>query len=464
MAQPGRAPSWGGGGRRFKSYCPDQIYLKFLFCFLLVQHTFFNAHQDTLIMIKLPKRQSGSPKIKLSTLNGTYQQVHIDGLTHEGQGVGRINGKAVFVENALPDEIVDIAIRQDHPQYAQARVVRFHQTSTQRTTPFCTYFGQCGGCQLQHLSPEGQRHWKQHNFFSQLEQQLDTRKMERIPPIYADDTAYRRRAKFVLVKDAKTKQACLGFRQAHSHAVIDIASCPILAAPLNQAYQTLRFDLLSQASRQAKEIKLLATEQGVWLNDHSTSGINEAPHYLIDDLTLQFEPTGFIQVNARINEALVQTALNWLQPNDTQRVLDLFCGIGNFSLPLARRVKQVVGVDLDPQAIAHARANAQRNQLPHATFHNADLFQPIEQQPWWQQSYDIILLDPGRQGAQQICEQLSKHAAPTLLYISCNSSTLIRDLKHLQQHGYRLKKATLFDMFPHTSHYESMVLLERKTH
>jgi 23S rRNA (uracil1939-C5)-methyltransferase len=274
--------------------------------------------------------------------------------------------------------------------------------------------------------------------------------------------AYRRRAKFVLVKDAKSKQARLGFRQAHSHQVIDIERCPILIEPLNAAYQALRFDLLPQASRQEKEIKLLATEQGIWLNQHSTSGLQDAPHYQIDELTLQFEPTGFIQVNGQINQALIQTALNWLQPNNNQQILDLFCGIGNFSLPLARHAKQVVGVDLDPQAIAYARTNAQHNQLPHASFYTADLFQPIEQQPWWQQHYDITLLDPGRQGAQQICEQLGKHSAPVLLYISCNSSTLIRDLKILEQQGYRLKKAAIFDMFPHTSHYESMVLLERK--
>ena len=230
-------------------------------------------------MIKLPKRQTGSPKIKLSALNGTYQQVHIDGLTHEGQGVGRINGKAVFVENALPDEIVDIAILQDHPQYAQARVVQFHQTSTQRTTPFCTYFGRCGGCQLQHLAPEAQYHWKQRNFFSQLEQQLDTRKLQHDTPTQKSTQAYRRRAKFVLVKDPKTKQTRLGFRQIHSHQVIDIESCPILIPPLNQAYQTLRFDLCPQASRQAKEYKLLATDQGVWLNNEAINHTTQQPSY-----------------------------------------------------------------------------------------------------------------------------------------------------------------------------------------
>lgn len=412
-------------------------------------------------MIKLPKRQTGSPKIKLSALNGTYQQVHIDGLTHEGQGVGRINGKAVFVENALPDEIVDIAILQDHPQYAQARVVQFHQTSTQRTTPFCTYFGRCGGCQLQHLAPEAQYHWKQRNFFSQLEQQLDTRKLQHDTPTQKSTQAYRRRAKFVLVKDPKTKQTRLGFRQIHSHQVIDIESCPILIPPLNQAYQTLRFDLCPQASRQAKEYKLLATDQGVWLNNEAINHTTQQPSYTIDGLQLHFEPTGFIQVNESVNLDLIHTAIEWLSPQHNGHLLDLFCGIGNFSLPLATKFKQVTGVDLDATAIAFAERNAKTNNLDNTDFFSADLFQPFDHQAWWQQTYDAILLDPGRQGAQYVCQQLSQQTN-TLLYVSCNSSTLIRDLKILEQHGFRLKKAAVFDMFPHTSHYESMVLLQRK--
>ncbi|WP_232023511.1 23S rRNA (uracil(1939)-C(5))-methyltransferase RlmD [Thiomicrorhabdus aquaedulcis] len=188
----------------------------------------------------------------------------------------------------------------------------------------------------------------------------------------------------------------------------------------------------------------------------------QIPHYRLNELTLEFSADGFIQINGELNARLVNQAIDWLKltPNDT--VLDLFCGIGNFTLPIAQHVKQVIGVEGEKPLVTRAQHNAQLNKMNNATFHKADLFTDVEQMPWfYKKTYQSVLLDPGRQGAFELCKILGQLNAPIIVYVSCNAATLIRDIKELEKQGYRLTQAGLVDMFAHTTHAEVMVQLTR---
>lgn len=425
--------------------------------------------------MKLPQRRTQPKKTKPqkpSALSGIYTSLNIDGLTHDGRGVAHIDGKAVFIENALPGELVDIKIQQDQAQFALARVVKWQTKSEDRVVPFCEYYGRCGGCSLQHLSYDKQGFWKQKNVIDQIKKSLDTRRLTIEPLQTSSPQGYRRRARLFLIKQAAQpkgveKQVKLGFKEFNSEQVIDIENCPILTPSLQQAIQIHRFDLLPLASRQAREIHLSEAQQGVWLNSsvyqatpESTQG--ERPFYSLNNLKIQFDPTGFIQVNAAVNQLLVEQALSWLELSPNLTLLDLFCGIGNFSLPAAKMARHVTGVEGNDAAIQIADSNAELNKLDNLTFHQADLFKDINHQAWWL-SYDAVLLDPGRLGAKNLCQKIGELNAQRIVYVSCQSDTLIRDLQAIEQQGYRIKRIQLFDMFPNTSHIETLVLMEKST-
>ncbi|MBE0492881.1 MAG: 23S rRNA (uracil(1939)-C(5))-methyltransferase RlmD [Thiomicrospira sp.] len=414
--------------------------------------------------MKLPIKRS-KPKTThyhVSHLQGHHNSVEIEALADDGRGLARIEGKVVFISQALPGELVDVKIMIDKPSHAEATPTKWHRYSEHRKTPFCDYYATCGGCQLQHLSLSSQHKWKQQNFLQQLSKSLNTRKLTIEPLLGTASQHYRRRARLVLVKDPKTKQAKLGFRQAQSQTPVDIEYCPILTPALNQALQKARFELLPLASRQAKEVQLVEAEQGVWITSdvYQKTADVDAPYYLLNQLKLNFDPQGFIQVNAPINQALVNQVVDWLAPNQQDRILDLFCGIGNFSLALAQHAGKVVGVEGLANAVILAKQNALNNQLNNTEFYKADLFEDAHHQAWWS-SYDSILLDPGRLGAKNLCQKIGELNANRIVYVSCQSDTLIRDLQAIEQQGYRLKRIQLFDMFPNTSHIESLVLMEK---
>ncbi|UQB42609.1 TRAM domain-containing protein [Thiomicrospira microaerophila] len=415
--------------------------------------------------MKLPQRRPATKKLSRIQLKGQIKDISVTGLTHHGQGVAKINGKTLFIENALPGEQVDIKIIEDQPQYSLAKVTHWHHYAEDRTQPFCQYYGECGGCDLQHLAYPSQLHWKQQNFINQLESQLDTRKLEVLPMLADEDRHYRRRARLFLTKDSKTKQPLLGFRKARSNQVIDIEQCPILTPELNQAFSKARFNLLPLATRQTKELQLAKAENGVWLTmeGYYEQPASQQPYYTVNNLRLHFDPNGFIQVNEAVNNLLVEQALSWLKLSKKDCLLDLFCGNGNFSIAASKQAGLVVGVEGAASALKHAQNNAQYNNCPNLEFFQADLFQDCQHQAWWNKKYNSIILDPGRMGAKLVCEHLSMLAADQILYISCQSDTLIRDLKLLEQQNYRLVKCQLFDMFPHTQHFETMVLLHKKT-
>lgn len=392
--------------------------------------------------------------------------IEITSLAHDGRGVGRENGKAIFVTGAVPGDVVQYRLRQRQKRFDEAELVEVETASPDRVSPFCKVYEACGGCQLQHLSLSAQRHWKAEAFFSALNKALaKTHKhnpFERAADLVSADRGYRRRARLVQGKNKSDAEKIpkVGFRAPASNDIVDIEQCPLLSPALNQHLQTQRPTWLETASRNLHEITLVEADNGVF---DSSQPSEQTPYYELDGLRFQFDAEGFIQVNADVNQQMVAQALDWLEVRPDDKVLDLFCGVGNFTLPLAKRCQQVVGVEGDNDLIATARDNAAQNGLENVSFHKANLFEDAKDFPWFaKQRYDRVLLDPGRPGAMQICQQLGALGAKQLVYVSCNAATLIRDVKVLSEQGYVVTKAGFMDMFPHTSHAEVMVQLVRK--
>ena len=379
----------------------------------------------------------------------------ITGLTHDGRGVGRHDGLAVFVDGALPDETVTARLTQRKRRFAEATLLEMMQPAPTRQTPFCPHFGHCGGCQLQHLAPAAQRHWKQHNLQQQLARHGLDAALTWHTPISGPEQSYRRRARFA---GHRTRQgAQLGFRAKASRQIVDIESCPILEPALNDSWQARRATLVNTLRRTPQEWTAVNADNGLFWADQPHDA---QPAYQVDGLVLQFDAAGFIQVNRTVNAAMVAQAIDWLAPQPSDHVLDLFCGVGNFSLPLARRAQQVIGVEGLDTLVTHARANARRNGLDNARFFKSNLFHPPHESLWARETFNKVLLDPGREGADAVCRWLHPEPVEAVVYVSCNPATFVRDANHLVANGWQLRDIRLLDMFPHTTHVEVMARFE----
>lgn len=408
-------------------------------------------------------------------MKAVYHSLEVIGLSHDGRGIAKLSdehdteatlsqsGKSCFIEGAVPGDTITLKIVDQQDQFAEGKLLKIEQPSSDRSEPFCRYFDECGGCQLQHLNIDAQRHWKAENFFNQLKKAVDTSECEFTAPLKSADKAYRRRARMALEIDKRTKQPRFGFRKSHSNELIDIETCPVLSDALNDAIHMERDQLLQQASRATKEYTLVEADNGVF----GLKETSDKPYYRLQlagekTLLLTFPQDGFIQVNKEINNKMIEQVLEWLSPSPEEKVLDLFCGVGNFTLPLAQKAGQVIGIEGLEELVETARHNASDNQLNNLDFFQANLFKDISGLQWFRkQQYHSILLDPGRLGAFELSKQLGELQAQQVVYVSCNASTLIRDIKELQKQGYRLKKACFMDMFAHTTHAEVMVLLEK---
>lgn len=407
--------------------------------------------------------------------NTPTQAFEVLDLSHDGRGIAKINTKTVFIDNAVPGDLVKIKYLVKGDKFDSAQIAEFLTESPLRTQPFCPLFGQCGGCQLQHLKISAQQQLKQQNFFIRLKKSLNPKHLSIEPMIAASDRNYRRRARLALLIDKKDKQPKLGFRASQSNEIIDIKSCPVLSDKLNAFIAENRVHWLSLASRKEREITLVEADNGCFasFNDKNLKGESEnphtpsKPHYQINGLKLEFPLGGFIQVNKAVNEKMIAQAMEWLElkqkNNQPQsRVLDLFCGIGNFTLPIADQAKSITGIEGLQELVDRAELNAAANQIKNAAFFKANLFDNNEKSSWFRsQKYDRILLDPGRPGAYEICQSLHLLKAEIIVYVSCNPATLIRDCEVLQTQGYMVHKACFMDMFPHTTHTEVMVQLKK---
>ncbi|MEH6473739.1 MAG: 23S rRNA (uracil(1939)-C(5))-methyltransferase RlmD [Halopseudomonas sp.] len=427
-------------------------------------------------------------------------EVEITGLSHDGRGMARQAGKALFVDGALPGEQVRARYTQQKSKFAQARTLELLSVSEQRDTPRCPHFERCGGCQLQHLSSSAQIHHKQQQALNQLQRIGGVTPEKILPPLDGEHWHYRRRARLGLFKDKRSGQLSVGFRQHQSKQLVAIDQCPVLEPRgeqlieqlnplLNRLEQPLAIshieicladDTAALVIRHPKPLTTadqdalinLAAELGfvLYLQPAGPDSLHPAVpdktlplSYALPEqqLQLQFQPQDFTQINPQINQQMINLALQLLQPSSEDRILDLFCGLGNFTLPLARQAKEVVGIEGIEAMVERGRANAALNQLDNAAFYAADLTQPISDKPWFGSGFNKVLLDPPRTGAYELIQPLAKLGAAQILYISCDPATLARDAGELVKHGYRLTQWGVMNMFPHTTHVESIALFER---
>ena len=420
-------------------------------------------------------------------------------LTHDAEGVVR-DGKAAFVAGALPGERIRFRRVRRHRQHDDAELLEVLEPSAERVVPKCAHFGVCGGCALQHLSPEAQLDIKQTELRDNLERVGKVTPREWLPPLRGPVWNYRRRArlgaKFVTKKD----RVVVGFRERLAPYVAEVHTCEVLADPLGKLIAPIAAMLNELSIRHripqieaavadnvvALVLRVLDTPSPDDLDKlrafaqlHAvrfylqTGGLDSVtpldgpaqslryglPQF---DLQLEFTPTDFVQINAAINQALVGRAVELLGLTPESSVLDLFCGLGNFTLALARNAGRAVGVEGEKGLVERARHNANLNGISNADFHLADLGKPLDAGlPWLQESYSHVLLDPPRAGASEVLASISRLNPQRVLYISCHPGSLARDLGLLvNEHGMSLVAAGVMDMFPHTTHVESMAILE----
>lgn len=417
----------------------------------------------------------------------------IDNLDYQGLGVARVEGKTWFVENALPQERVEVRVLEEKRHYGHAVTQKILQRSAQRIEPKCGYYAECGGCQMQHIPLDLQRQVKQQALqqrLSRLQPQIAFQ-----PMLQAEEWGYRRRLRLSMLFDKKSKTLTLGLRQRRSKAIVPIQTCAVAEPHLNAVLAALQTWLPEwQAKAQLGHIELVAADNGVamllrhlgqvraedkvrllrFANEHQLHLFvceqeNEIQHWhgdvpyyqLANGQKLAFAVRDFIQVNRRLNQKMLDTALDWLDLKPLDQVLDLFCGMGNFTLPLASNVTSAVGIEGVAEMVTQAQANAAANQMDNVEFYQADLDRTFVDQAWAARRFNKVLLDPPRSGALFALPHLCALQAEKILYVSCNPATLVRDSEYLLQQGYRIEKSAAIDMFPHTAHLESITLFSR---
>lgn len=433
-------------------------------------------------------------KPKASAL-GKILTFSIDSCDYEVHGIAKQQQKIAFVSAALPGEQVQARVLEDKAGFIKASTVKVLQASPLRITPPCVYAQQCGGCQLQHVSVASQRELKQQGTDALIRHQTGLAHLPWQAMLTAADSGYRRRARIGIWYDKKTRRFSVGFRQAADKQIVAVDNCMVLAAPLAPVFAVLNKVLpqlnepmsvthaevlladsqpfvilrhIKPLSVAEQQLFIAAWPEAVWLGEPEPAQFNYwqqrvIPQYHLPEqgLTLQFSPDDFIQVNAELNQNMVTQALNWLQVNADDTVLDLYAGIGNFTLALAQRAKTVRAVEGVAKMVQQLATNAKVNGLSNVQAYQADLHLSWPKASWNTAQYTKVLLDPARAGAQGATEQIIALKPAQILYVSCNAATFARDAKLLLQSGYRLEKLGGVDMFTHTSHLELMALFSR---
>ena len=425
---------------------------------------------------------------------GKKQRLKIERLANDGRGIGFVEGRTWFVAGSLAGEEVEARVLGAHGKVVEARTERVFQASPLRRPAPCKHFGRCGGCSVQQMPHDEQLALKQRMLAEQLSRVAGVEPEEWAAPLTGDEFAYRRRARIAVRWDVRSKQLDVGFRAASSQDIIAIEECPVLVQALQPIMTALPAMLRSLGKPQAlghvelfsgsanalllrhtaplaendlATLKAFCDAHGaqLWLHgegepqpvDPSAAlGYRLAPW----NLALAYRPGDFVQVNAQVNTAMISQALDWLEPRADERVLDLFCGLGNFALPLALKSREVVAVEGVETMVQRATSNAASNDLHNVKFYQADLSQPLDKAAWVAEGFRAVLLDPPRDGAFEVVRNLKALGAERLLYVSCNPATLARDTVELIRQGYRLKRAGILDMFPQTAHVEAMALFE----
>ena len=433
-------------------------------------------------------------------------EIAIESMSNEGRGVSHINGKVVFVEGALPKEIVKAAYQTNRSQYAELRTTEVITQSPDRVEPPCTYAGACGGCTLQHLNNDSQLTFKEGVLLEQLEHVagLQAKDFVVLPKLRAKVLGYRRKARLAVRHVVKKGGVLVGFREKNSGFIMDMQSCQVLHHEVSALINPLRLMLTSlDASSDIPQIEVAVGDseadgaEGEFialvfrhLNDLSDKDLevildfgltNAVQIYLqpegVDSvkkifpkdgvprlyyslpghsLNIGFHPLDFTQINGEMNVMIIDRVIEILDLQKNDSVLDLFCGLGNFALPIAKKVRRVTGIEASAEMVKRARENALNNNISNAEFNVEDLYKAPLSGSWATDHYTKVMLDPPRTGASEVIPLLTRLKPEKIVYVSCNPVTLARDANILVSNGFKLKSAGVMDMFPHTSHVESI--------
>jgi 23S rRNA (uracil1939-C5)-methyltransferase len=434
------------------------------------------------------------------------ETAHIESVTHDGRGIAALPGKKVFVAGALPGENVRFQRRKRRRNFDEAQLLEVLEASNERIEPRCAVYGTCGGCSLQHTSDEAQRDIKLKALADNLERIGKVEPQRWLEPIYDDSQNgswhYRRRARLAVKDVAGKGRVLVGFRERHAPYLTDMHRCEVIAKPVDGLLDPLS-DLIGNLSirRRVPQIEVaiadnatallfrvldpptdddraaltaFAIEHGVRLL-LQTGGLDSVTplwpqppleslcYGLPDfDITINFDASDFVQINARVNQRMVSEALHLLQIGADDRVLDLYCGIGNFSLPMARKAHHVLGIEGEMHLVQRARNNALENGIDNCEFLCTDLTNVEGNESWLSAGWDRVLLDPARSGAAAVVSEMNRIGAGRIVYVSCNPGTLARDAETLvHAGGYTLEAAGIIDMFPHTGHVESLAVFQK---
>ena len=425
--------------------------------------------------------------------------VQIEAMSHEGRGIAHIDGKTVFVFGALKGEEVKIQIRKSNRNYDDAITLDVIQASEMRINPKCEVFEICGGCSLQHMENDEQVAFKQRSLLEMMDHAgIEIEQV--IPALRSNPWGYRRKARLGVKFVRKKGRVLVGFRERNKGFLADMSRCEVLVPQVGERLQDLALLIESLDGRETipqievasddsnvtlvfRHLKPLssgdreklidfARQNDLWIQlqpGGPDSIVNLFPErqalYFVplqnDDIKIRFDPVDFTQVNAGINQQMVKQALHFLDLGKSDRVLDLFCGLGNFSLPIARRCEKETGIEGELAMVRRARQNAIAHAIDNSEYFVADLSQPDPEVEWMRQKYDKILLDPPRLGALEIAQSISRFAAGIIVYVSCQPASLVRDSRIICDNGYRLTRLGIMDMFPQTAHVESMAVFER---
>lgn len=427
------------------------------------------------------------------------EEVLIEDLSHDARGIARVDGKIVFVEGALPGELVRFRYVKKKKDFDEAVLQELIQPSPYRVTPRCSHFEICGGCSLQHLSAEGQVIFKQNHWLALMKKMGGGVPDNILPPLQSDIWHYRRKARLGVKYVAKKEKTLIGFREKkHGQYIIDMQECHILDARFQAHFQALQTMLNQMPSKAFIPQVELSIGNSVALVFRHLQALTELDEKLLNDfaiesgfhiylqakgpdslklfspadasismqfelpvagLKLTFQPLDFIQVNASMNNLMIHQALKLLELKPSDRVLDLFCGLGNFTLPIAHSVDFVYGLEGNALMIERAKLNAKAQHIDNILFQVADLqtFEAVEQ--FKGMNFNKVLLDPARDGAEAAVIALAKMGIKHIVYVSCHPATLARDAEILRkQYGYKMAHGGVMDMFPHTNHIESMAV------
>ncbi|NOR40433.1 MAG: 23S rRNA (uracil(1939)-C(5))-methyltransferase RlmD [Gammaproteobacteria bacterium] len=429
--------------------------------------------------------------------------VSIESLTHDGRGVAHMDGKAVFIDGALPGEVVSFEYLATRRKFDEGRVTGLQQTSPDRVEPKCLHFWLCGGCSLQHMEPGAQILAKQQVLLDNLRHIGKTEPGEVLPPLTGQAWGYRTKARLGAKNVIKKGRVLVGFREKRSPYVADISRCEVLHPSVGTRLHELT-ELIEQLDAKSRipQIEVAVAESVTalvfrHLDPLSTPDLDRLKQFATDtdihvylqaggpesvlpfwpeqsilsyhipmqdpaqNIEIQYRPTDFTQINTAINEKMVVRVLDMLELDKQDKVLDLFCGLGNFTLPMARLAGEVVGVEGEAGLVARARDNASLNGIENASFYTANLEEQTTEAAWAGIGYNKVLLDPPRSGAAGVMDSLGNIRPQRIVYVSCHPGSLARDAGTLvNEKGYRLVSAGVMDMFPHTAHVESIALFE----